>query len=131
MIDHKYGIQNNGVISSGSLNKILVIGLHDFMFKPTLWLHDLWLEFLIVHGNELRPLFWPRHTPYFDLYCHAPGITNKSIKEECKFKLKKLLIFVTNEALNLIVENLPVWKYTMYSIHYKYIIHLNKCIKCI
>ncbi len=39
--------------------------------QPTLWLHDLCLEVITLHGNELR-LFFPRHNPYSNYQCLAP-----------------------------------------------------------
>ena len=44
--------------------------------QPALWLHNLYVEVLTVHGNQLH---LSKHTPISWYLCHAPDITEVDI----------------------------------------------------
>ncbi len=60
-IDTNHTIDTNDTIDSIGLDRLAdskAVDLNHFR-QPTLWLHDLSLEMLIVYDNELR-LFWAK-----------------------------------------------------------------------
>ena len=66
-----YPLSHNTILPHGTVDNNLrpdrLVGPKaldpNYCRQPTLWLHDLCLEFLTVHGNELR-LFGAKASPH-------------------------------------------------------------------